>query len=247
MIFVGSVPTVPKTPLSIKALLLIINVYVSNRKFLFSVKRRRPVPMKHYDGHVDIPDGLLEAMRKKRQVTAYLVFCRAERPAVMRDFPDGDFTQFSKELGNRWTALDEDKKTYWRRIALRIAQTLTDERETGFTPERARKARDKLVRELEARVNDPPSNTAFDLVANMNIVGEQFTNMANCINFLSFTPGSQEPTGCLDALMDSALVVISSTLGLMAQVPILRDSLDTEIFDDLADNNGMIMPLVHSK
>ncbi|OWA53336.1 hypothetical protein BV898_17770 [Hypsibius exemplaris] len=207
-------------------------------------KRRRPFSSKHYDGHVDIPDGLLDAMRKKRQVTAYFAFCRCERPAVVRDLKDGDFSQYSRELGNRWHALPEDEKVRWRRIAQRVTQILTSERDPEFNPKRSRNVRDKLIRDLDSRVNDPAGNTAFDLVTNLNMVGEQFTNMANCINFVSFTPGSQEPTGCLDAAMDSALVMISSTLGLMAQVPILREYLDVDVLSDLAENSAMVMPLV---
>ena len=207
-------------------------------------KKPRNQPLRDFEGDVDIPEGLLDAMRKKRQCTPYIAFCRVERPAVMQDNPDGDFSQFSKELGTRWMGLSSEEKEYWRKVACRITQILAVERETGFTPERARRARDKLVRDLEARSGDVPSNTTFDMVSNISLVGEQMFNATTCLNLWSFQPENPEPMGCLDALLDSALILASSTLGLMAQVSILREYVDTDVFEDLAENNSMIMPVI---
>ncbi|GAU90178.1 hypothetical protein RvY_02633 [Ramazzottius varieornatus] len=206
-----------------------------------ALKKLKKTPLKHSEGDVEIPDGLLEAMRKKRQCTPYIAFCRMARPAVMQDNPDGDFSQFSKELGNRWMNLSSEEKEYWRKVACRITQLITVERETGYMPER-RKARDKVVRDLEARSGDVPSNTSFDMVSNVSLVGEQMFNATTCLNMWTFQPENPDPMGCLDALLDSALVLVSSTLGLMAQVPVLSDYVDTDVFEDLSENNSCIIP-----
>lgn len=216
--------------------------------FIAAIKRRRIHSMKNVDFDIDLPPGLLEAMRKKRNTTAYLAFCRAERPAVMQENPSGDFGSHSRALGSRWMSLSAGEKDRWRKISQKIASILAAE-QPGVATERERvrpSGRDRVIRNMEQRLKDPEAGSAFDLVANYRIVGEQLATLAEYLSTWQVDGGSPAtpPAGCLDVLMDTAFVAVGSALALVGQVPVWHGVIDKDILDDIAETAARVMPLV---
>ncbi|XP_055345835.1 uncharacterized protein LOC129593511 [Paramacrobiotus metropolitanus] len=244
---VDIVPNSYETPVAEKKSRGRKRIKLENGNKKLKVPRINKRKSKNADLDVELPPGLLDVMRKKKQITAYLAFCRAERPSVIREMPGGTFANFSRMLGTRWMNLDVDEKTRWRKIATKISTILAAERADSTDLPRngtARKPRDKVIREVETRLKDPVGSSAFDLVTNYRLAGEQLGNLADCLTEWTADEDNHLPSGCLDAVLDVSYVCVASCLGLMAHIPILHDSLDKEVLDELSEVSASIMPLI---
>ncbi|WAR23089.1 HMGX4-like protein [Mya arenaria] len=59
--------------------------------------------------------------KKKRAPTAYMMWCSANRSALVYDNPGMDFSTISKTLGEMWSNLSEKQKLVWKRKAKKAA------------------------------------------------------------------------------------------------------------------------------
>jgi hypothetical protein len=57
-------------------------------------------------------------MQVKRNATAYMLFCKANRAELKRDYPHASFGEIGALLGQQWRAMAEDQKVPYREQAL---------------------------------------------------------------------------------------------------------------------------------
>ncbi|KAJ2551025.1 hypothetical protein EV175_003845 [Coemansia sp. RSA 1933] len=71
------------------------------------------------DGHRTGPRGSVHSAPRR----AYVLFCRQERPLLVRDNPTWDLPVVNKELGRKWKELSPEKKDYYHKLESKEAES----------------------------------------------------------------------------------------------------------------------------
>uniref|UniRef100_A0A671PCV1 HMG box-containing protein 4-like n=1 Tax=Sinocyclocheilus anshuiensis TaxID=1608454 RepID=A0A671PCV1_9TELE len=194
---------------------------------------------------------------KKKNTTAYQVFCKEYRVNINAEQPGLVFGELSKKLAEVWKQLPEKDKLVWRQKAQYLqhkqnkAEAMTVKRKTLTTSDSKSKGSSKDVslgaglapqgRSSLAISLSParvPDVDPIDAAAHLQLLGESLSLIGHR---LQETEGMVAVSGSLSVLLDSILCALGPLTCLTAQVPQLNGC-PRNILSNTLDNIAYIMP-----
>jgi len=190
------------------------------------------------------------------RLTAYMLWARETRPAIVQQNPNLDFSAVNKKLGELWQVVPSQQRLVWKRRAKRL---VVRQRQSGMISTGKEKPAAKHG-SAEAYLASPPSaaksgskaaatsatspykvvgTSAIDVAAHMKLLGESLYNIGYK---LKEHEGQIAVSGSLSVLLDSMLCVLGPLLCLTDQVPATRGAIDHETHTEILDNIAYIMP-----
>ncbi|KAK7808003.1 hypothetical protein U0070_016393, partial [Myodes glareolus] len=172
---------------------------------------------------------------KKKNMSAYQVFCKEYRVTIVADHPGIDFGELSKKLAEVWKQLPEKDKLIWKQKAQYLqhkqnkAEATTVKRKAS-SAEGAGKAR--------ASPAKAPETEPIDVAAHLQLLGESLSLIGHR---LQETEGMVAVSGSLSVLLDSIICALGPLACLTTQLPELNGC-PKQVLSNTLDNIAYIMP-----
>nr|XP_045008982.1 HMG domain-containing protein 4 isoform X2 [Jaculus jaculus] len=221
-----------------------------------------PLPALHTDGHGEKKKKKEEKDRerergekpKKKNMSAYQVFCKEYRVTIVADHPD--FGELSKKLAEVWKQLPEKDKLIWKQKAQYLqhkqnkAEATTVKRKASSS-EGSMKVRASSVGALPPQKRSPPTTMLLpaspakapetepiDVAAHLQLLGESLSLIGHR---LQETEGMVAVSGSLSVLLDSIICALGPLACLTTQLPELNGC-PKQVLSNTLDNIAYIMP-----
>ncbi|XP_008946563.1 PREDICTED: HMG domain-containing protein 4, partial [Merops nubicus] len=193
---------------------------------------------------------------KKKNMSAYQVFCKEYRTTIVSEHPGIDFGELSKKLAEVWNQLPEKDKLIWKQKAQYLqhkqnkAEATTVKRKasssdgapkikaspTGVTsPQKKSPTSTVVVPSSPAKV---PETDPIDVAAHLQLLGESLSLIGHR---LQETEGMVAVSGSLSVLLDSIICALGPLTCLTTQLPELNGC-PRHILSNTLDNIAYIMP-----
>ncbi|XP_006865296.1 PREDICTED: HMG domain-containing protein 4 isoform X2 [Chrysochloris asiatica] len=223
-----------------------------------------PLPGLHTDGHSEKKkkreDKDKERERgekpKKKNMSAYQVFCKEYRVTIVADHPGIDFGELSKKLAEVWKQLPEKDKLIWKQKAQYLqhkqnkAEATTVKRKASSS-EGSVKVKAASTGVLSPQKKSPPSTMLLptspaktpetepiDVAAHLQLLGESLSLIGHR---LQETEGMVAVSGSLSVLLDSIICALGPLACLTTQLPELNGC-PKQVLSNTLDNIAYIMP-----
>ncbi|XP_051024501.1 HMG domain-containing protein 4 isoform X1 [Acomys russatus] len=223
-----------------------------------------PLSALHTDGHGEKKKKREEKDRerergekpKKKNMSAYQVFCKEYRVTIVADHPGIDFGELSKKLAEVWKQLPEKDKLIWKQKAQYLqhkqnkAEATTVKRKASNT-EGSMKVRASSVGVLSPQKKFPPTTMLLpaspaktpetepiDVAAHLQLLGESLSLIGHR---LQETEGMVAVSGSLSVLLDSIICALGPLACLTTQLPELNGC-PRQVLSNTLDNIAYIMP-----
>lgn len=223
-----------------------------------------PLPALHTDGHGEKKKKREDKDRdrergekpKKKNMSAYQVFCKEYRVTIVADHPGIDFGELSKKLAEVWKQLPEKDKLIWKQKAQYLqhkqnkAEATTVKRKAS-SAEGSMKVRASSVGVLSPQKKSPPTTMLLpaspakapetepiDVAAHLQLLGESLSLIGHR---LQETEGMVAVSGSLSVLLDSIICALGPLACLTTQLPELNGC-PKQVLSNTLDNIAYIMP-----
>ncbi|XP_060046079.1 HMG domain-containing protein 4 isoform X2 [Erinaceus europaeus] len=223
-----------------------------------------PLPGLHTDGHSEKKKKREEKDRdrergekpKKKNMSAYQVFCKEYRVTIVADHPGIDFGELSKKLAEVWKQLPEKDKLIWKQKAQYLqhkqnkAEATTVKRKASssegpmkvkassagvLSPQKKSSPTTMLLPASPARA---PETEPIDVAAHLQLLGESLSLIGHR---LQETEGMVAVSGSLSVLLDSIICALGPLACLTTQLPELNGC-PKQVLSNTLDNIAYIMP-----
>ncbi|XP_005374713.1 PREDICTED: HMG domain-containing protein 4 isoform X3 [Chinchilla lanigera] len=193
---------------------------------------------------------------KKKNMSAYQVFCKEYRVSIVADHPGIDFGELSKKLAEVWKQLPEKDKLIWKQKAQYLqhkqnkAEATTVKRKASSS-EGAAKAKAPSAGVLSPQKKSPPTTVLLpasparapetepiDVAAHLQLLGESLSLIGHR---LQETEGMVAVSGSLSVLLDSIICALGPLACLTTQLPELNGC-PKQVLSNTLDNIAYIMP-----
>ncbi|KFP74065.1 HMG domain-containing protein 4, partial [Apaloderma vittatum] len=195
---------------------------------------------------------------KKKNMSAYQVFCKEYRTNIVSEHPGIDFGELSKKLAEVWKQLPEKDKLIWKQKAQYLqhkqnkAEATTVKRKasssdgapkikgksspTGvISPHKKSPTSTVVVSSSPAKV---PETEPIDVAAHLQLLGESLSLIGHR---LQETEGMVAVSGSLSVLLDSIICALGPLTCLTTQLPELNGC-PKHVLSNTLDNIAYIMP-----
>uniref|UniRef100_A0A8C6YIZ0 HMG-box containing 4 n=1 Tax=Nothoprocta perdicaria TaxID=30464 RepID=A0A8C6YIZ0_NOTPE len=193
---------------------------------------------------------------KKKNMSAYQVFCKEYRTNILSDHPGIDFGELSKKLAEVWKQLPDKDKLIWKQKAQYLqhkqnkAEATTVKRKlsssdgapkvkaspTGaLSPHKKSPTSTVVVPASPAKV---PETDPIDVAAHLQLLGESLSLIGHR---LQETEGMVAVSGSLSVLLDSIICALGPLACLTTQLPELN-ACPRQVLSNTLDNIAYIMP-----
>ncbi|NXK79876.1 HMGX4 protein, partial [Amazona guildingii] len=193
---------------------------------------------------------------KKKNMSAYQVFCKEYRTNIVSEHPGIDFGELSKKLAEVWKQLPEKDKLIWKQKAQYLqhkqnkAEATTVKRKasssdgapkikaspTGvISPQKKSPTSTVVVPSSPAKA---PETEPIDVAAHLQLLGESLSLIGHR---LQETEGMVAVSGSLSVLLDSIICALGPLTCLTTQLPELNGC-PKHILSNTLDNIAYIMP-----
>ncbi|XP_012374833.1 HMG domain-containing protein 4 isoform X2 [Dasypus novemcinctus] len=223
-----------------------------------------PLPGLHTDGHSEKKKKKEEKDRerergekpKKKNMSAYQVFCKEYRVTIVADHPGIDFGELSKKLAEVWKQLPEKDKLIWKQKAQYLqhkqnkAEATTVKRKASSS-EGSVKVKASSTGVLSPQKKSPPTTMLLptspakapetepiDVAAHLQLLGESLSLIGHR---LQETEGMVAVSGSLSVLLDSIICALGPLACLTTQLPELNGC-PKQVLSNTLDNIAYIMP-----
>ncbi|XP_053112978.1 HMG domain-containing protein 4 isoform X2 [Hemicordylus capensis] len=224
-----------------------------------------PPPVFHTDGssekkkkkeEKEKAEKLEKEKPKKKNMSAYQVFCKEYRVNIVADHPGIDFGELSKKLAEVWKQLPEKDKLVWKQKAQYLqhkqnkAEATTVKRK-ATSSEGAPKLKASLTGTLSPHKKSPsstvvlssspvkvPETDPIDVAAHLQLLGESLSLIGHR---LQETEGMVAVSGSLSVLLDSIICALGPLACLTSQLPELNGC-PKHVLSNTLDNIAYIMP-----
>uniref|UniRef100_A0A8C0JUC8 High mobility group protein 2-like 1 n=1 Tax=Canis lupus dingo TaxID=286419 RepID=A0A8C0JUC8_CANLU len=223
-----------------------------------------PLPSLHTDGHGEKKKKKEEKDRerergekpKKKNMSAYQVFCKEYRVTIVADHPGIDFGELSKKLAEVWKQLPEKDKLIWKQKAQYLqhkqnkAEATTVKRKASCS-EVPVKVKASSAGVLSPQKKSPPTTMLLpaspakapetepiDVAAHLQLLGESLSLIGHR---LQETEGMVAVSGSLSVLLDSIICALGPLACLTTQLPELNGC-PKQVLSNTLDNIAYIMP-----
>uniref|UniRef100_G3TS17 High mobility group protein 2-like 1 n=1 Tax=Loxodonta africana TaxID=9785 RepID=G3TS17_LOXAF len=223
-----------------------------------------PLPSLHTDGHSEKKKKREDKDRerergekpKKKNMSAYQVFCKEYRVTIVADHPGIDFGELSKKLAEVWKQLPEKDKLIWKQKAQYLqhkqnkAEATTVKRKASSS-EGSVKVKASSTGVLSPQKKSPPSTILLpsspakapetepiDVAAHLQLLGESLSLIGHR---LQETEGMVAVSGSLSVLLDSIICALGPLACLTTQLPELNGC-PKQVLSNTLDNIAYIMP-----
>uniref|UniRef100_A0A8D0CGM0 HMG-box containing 4 n=1 Tax=Salvator merianae TaxID=96440 RepID=A0A8D0CGM0_SALMN len=195
-------------------------------------------------------------MPKKKNMSAYQVFCKEYRVNIISEHPGIDFGELSKKLAEVWKQLPEKDKLVWKQKAQYLqhkqnkAEATTVKRK-ATSSEGAPKLKASLTGLLSPHKKSPsstvvlssspakvPDTDPIDVAAHLQLLGESLSLIGHR---LQETEGMVAVSGSLSVLLDSIICALGPLACLTSQLPELNGC-PKHVLSNTLDNIAYIMP-----
>lgn len=223
-----------------------------------------PLPGLHTDGHSEKKKKREEKERerergekpKKKNMSAYQVFCKEYRVTIVADHPGIDFGELSKKLAEVWKQLPEKDKLIWKQKAQYLqhkqnkAEATTVKRKASgsegsvkvkaassgvLSPQKKSPPTTMLLPASPAKA---PETEPIDVAAHLQLLGESLSLIGHR---LQETEGMVAVSGSLSVLLDSIICALGPLACLTTQLPELNGC-PKQVLSNTLDNIAYIMP-----
>ncbi|KAJ7330157.1 hypothetical protein JRQ81_016331 [Phrynocephalus forsythii] len=193
---------------------------------------------------------------KKKNMSAYQVFCKEYRVNIVAEHPGIDFGELSKKLAEVWKQLPEKEKLAWKQKAQYLqhkqnkAEATTVKRK-ATSSEGAPKLKASLTGGLSPHKKSPsstvllssspvkvPETDPIDVAAHLQLLGESLSLIGHR---LQETEGMVAVSGSLSVLLDSIICALGPLTCLTSQLPELNGC-PKHVLSNTLDNIAYIMP-----
>lgn len=216
----------------------------------------------HTDGHSEKKKKKEDRDRdrgekpKKKNMSAYQVFCKEYRVAIVADHPGIDFGELSKKLAEVWKQLPEKDKLIWKQKAQYLqhkqnkAEAMTVKRKASSSEGSIRvkassagvlspqKKSPPTTMLLPASPAKAPETEPIDVAAHLQLLGESLSLIGHR---LQETEGMVAVSGSLSVLLDSIICALGPLACLTTQLPELNGC-PKQVLSNTLDNIAYIMP-----
>ncbi|XP_007952174.1 HMG domain-containing protein 4 [Orycteropus afer afer] len=223
-----------------------------------------PPPGLHTDGHGEKKKKREEKEKerergekpKKKNMSAYQVFCKEYRVTIVADHPGIDFGELSKKLAEVWKQLPEKDKLIWKQKAQYLqhkqnkAEATTVKRKASSS-EGSMRVKASSTGVLSPQKKSPPSTVLLptspakapetepiDVAAHLQLLGESLSLIGHR---LQETEGMVAVSGSLSVLLDSIICALGPLACLTTQLPELNGC-PKQVLSNTLDNIAYIMP-----
>ncbi|ELK10285.1 HMG domain-containing protein 4 isoform X1 [Pteropus alecto] len=223
-----------------------------------------PLPGLHTEGHSEKKKKKEEKDKerergekpKKKNMSAYQVFCKEYRVTIVADHPGIDFGELSKKLAEVWKQLPEKDKLIWKQKAQYLqhkqnkAEATTVKRKASSS-ESSMKVKASSVGVLSPQKKSPPTTMLLpaspakapetepiDVAAHLQLLGESLSLIGHR---LQETEGMVAVSGSLSVLLDSIICALGPLACLTTQLPELNGC-PKQVLSNTLDNIAYIMP-----
>lgn len=194
-------------------------------------------------------------MPKKKNTTAYQVFCKEYRVNINAEQPGLVFGELSKRLAEVWKSMPEKDKLVWRQKAQYIQHKQNKAEATTVKRNAPVDVKSKGVMKavgVAAAIGSPskastglslspariPDVDPIDAAAHLQLLGESLSLIGHR---LQETEGMVAVSGSLSVLLDSILCALGPLTCLTAQIPQLNGC-PRNVLSNTLDNVAYIMP-----
>ncbi|XP_010614228.1 HMG domain-containing protein 4 isoform X1 [Fukomys damarensis] len=193
---------------------------------------------------------------KKKNMSAYQVFCKEYRVTIVADHPGIDFGELSKKLAEVWKQLPEKDKLIWKQKAQYLqhkqnkAEATTVKRKASSS-EGSAKVTAPSAGVLSPQKKSPPTTMLFpasparapetepiDVAAHLQLLGESLSLIGHR---LQETEGMVAVSGSLSVLLDSIICALGPLACLTTQLPELNGC-PRQVLSNTLDNIAYVMP-----
>nr|KAF6368649.1 HMG-box containing 4 [Myotis myotis] len=193
---------------------------------------------------------------KKKNMSAYQVFCKEYRVTIVADHPGIDFGELSKKLAEVWKQLPEKDKLIWKQKAQYLqhkqnkAEATTVKRKASSS-EGSMKVKASSAGVLSPQKKSPPTTMLLpaspakapetepiDVAAHLQLLGESLSLIGHR---LQETEGMVAVSGSLSVLLDSIICALGPLACLTTQLPELNGC-PKQVLANTLDNIAYIMP-----
>ncbi|XP_023572977.1 HMG domain-containing protein 4 isoform X2 [Octodon degus] len=193
---------------------------------------------------------------KKKNMSAYQVFCKEYRVSIVAEHPGIDFGELSKKLAEVWKQLPEKDKLIWKQKAQYLqhkqnkAEATTVKRKASVS-EGSTKVRAPSAGVLSPQKKSLPTTVLFpasparapetepiDVAAHLQLLGESLSLIGHR---LQETEGMVAVSGSLSVLLDSIICALGPLACLTTQLPELNGC-PKQVLSNTLDNIAYIMP-----
>ncbi|XP_016078401.1 PREDICTED: HMG domain-containing protein 4 isoform X2 [Miniopterus natalensis] len=221
-------------------------------------------PSLHTDGHSEKKKKREEKEKerergekpKKKNMSAYQVFCKEYRVSIVADHPGIDFGELSRRLAEVWKQLPEKDKLIWKQKAQYLqhkqnkAEATTVKRKASSS-EGSVKVKASSTGVLSPQKKSPPTTMLLpaspakapetepiDVAAHLQLLGESLSLIGHR---LQETEGMVAVSGSLSVLLDSIICALGPLACLTTQLPELNGC-PKQVLSNTLDNIAYIMP-----
>ncbi|XP_058045877.1 HMG domain-containing protein 4 isoform X2 [Ahaetulla prasina] len=193
---------------------------------------------------------------KKKNMSAYQVFCKEYRVNIVAEHPGIDFGELSKKLAEVWKQLPEKDKLVWKQKAQYLqhkqnkAEATTVKRK-AMSSEGSPKLKASLASMPSPHKKSPtstmvlssspvkvPETDPIDVAAHLQLLGESLSLIGHR---LQETEGMVAISGSLSVLLDSIICALGPLTCLTSQLPELNGC-PKHVLSNTLDNIAYIMP-----
>ncbi|XP_066115891.1 HMG domain-containing protein 4 isoform X1 [Saccopteryx bilineata] len=222
-----------------------------------------PLPGLHTDGHSEKKKKKEEKEKerergekpKKKNMSAYQVFCKEYRVTIVADHPGIDFGELSKKLAEVWKQLPEKDKLIWKQKA-QYLQHKQNKAEATTVKRKASSSESSMKVKASSAVLSPqkksppttmllpaspakaPETEPIDVAAHLQLLGESLSLIGHR---LQETEGMVAVSGSLSVLLDSIICALGPLACLTTQLPELNGC-PKQVLSNTLDNIAYIMP-----
>nr|XP_020015167.1 HMG domain-containing protein 4 isoform X1 [Castor canadensis]XP_020015168.1 HMG domain-containing protein 4 isoform X1 [Castor canadensis] len=223
-----------------------------------------PLPALHVDGHGEKKKKKEEKDKerergekpKKKNMSAYQVFCKEYRATIVADHPGIDFGELSKKLAEVWKQLPEKDKLIWKQKAQYLQHKQNKAEATTVKRKASGSEASMKVRASSVGVQSPPKKSPpttmllpaspakapetepIDVAAHLQLLGESLSLIGHR---LQETEGMVAVSGSLSVLLDSIICALGPLACLTTQLPELNGC-PKQVLSNTLDNIAYIMP-----
>ncbi|KAK2539588.1 hypothetical protein Q9233_001628, partial [Columba guinea] len=199
---------------------------------------------------------ILFCLPKKKNMSAYQVFCKEYRTTIVSEHPGIDFGELSKKLAEVWKQLPEKDKLIWKQKAQYLqhkqnkAEATTVKRKAS-TSDGAPKIKASPTGVVSPHKKSPtstvvmssspakvPETDPIDVAAHLQLLGESLSLIGHR---LQETEGMVAVSGSLSVLLDSIVCALGPLACLTTQLPELNGC-PKHVLSNTLDNIAYIMP-----
>ncbi|XP_072511962.1 HMG domain-containing protein 4 isoform X2 [Notamacropus eugenii] len=194
---------------------------------------------------------------KKKNMSAYQVFCKEYRVTIVAEHPGIDFGELSKKLAEVWKQLPEKDKLVWKQKAQYLqhkqnkAEATTVKRKAASGSEGAMRVKASPTGVMSPHKKSPsstvvsssspakvPETDPIDVAAHLQLLGESLSLIGHR---LQETEGMVAVSGSLSVLLDSIICALGPLACLTTQLPELNGC-PKQVLSNTLDNIAYIMP-----